>query len=118
MDFGIKSVSVPEAAELQQAGWTLVDVRLVDNFNYSHIEGSVSIPLYRAVQGDSMFDNIKRLAMASFAMKATGMVDHMHVKCILAVDMIISPGCQIPKSATSISSGHICWCSMLFGAGV
>lgn len=74
MDFGLESVSIPKAAELKSEGWTLVDVRVVDNFNYSHIEGSVSIPLYRPVQGDSMFDNIKRLAMASFAMKATGAI--------------------------------------------
>lgn len=72
MEFGLESVPVPKAAELQKDGWTLVDVRLAENFNYGHIEGSVSIPLYRQVQGDTMFDNIKRLAMASFAMKATG----------------------------------------------
>ncbi len=34
-------------------------------------QGAVSVPLYRYVEGDSFWDNAKRLAMAGFAMKAT-----------------------------------------------
>lgn len=61
-----------QASEMQKDGWVLLDVRVDDNFDFEHIKDSVSIPLYRPVQGRSMFDNAKRLAMASFAMKATG----------------------------------------------
>lgn len=61
-----------QAQELQEAGWTLVDVRVADKYEEDHIKGAVSIPLFRPVQGDSMMDNVKRLAMGAFAMKATG----------------------------------------------
>lgn len=49
-----------QAAELQKEGWTIVDVRVANKYEKSHIEGSVSIPLFRPVEGDSMFDNVKR----------------------------------------------------------
>jgi hypothetical protein len=61
-----------QVAKLQSKGWVVLDVRLDANYNFSHISGSESAPLYRYVQGDTAFDNLKRLAMASFAMKATG----------------------------------------------
>lgn len=57
---------------MQKEGWILLDVRVEENYIYEHIKDSVSVPLYRPVQGNSVFDNAKRLAMASFAMKATG----------------------------------------------
>ena len=57
---------------MQRAGWTLLDCRLGKNYENSHIEGSVSVPLYRGVEGRGMMDQVKRLAMASFAMTATG----------------------------------------------
>ena len=57
---------------MQKDGWVLLDVRVDGNYNFEHIKDSVSIPLYRPVQGRSLFDNAKRLAMASMAMKATG----------------------------------------------
>jgi rhodanese-related sulfurtransferase len=60
-EFGLESVEPAEAAKLQKSGWTLVDVRVEENFNFEHAVGSISMPLYRSVQGDSMFDNIKRL---------------------------------------------------------
>lgn len=71
MDFKLDSIEPEEAEKLQKAGWTLLDVRVADNYNHQHILGSINIPLYRYVQGKSMFDNAKRLAMAAFAMKAT-----------------------------------------------
>jgi hypothetical protein len=57
---------------MQRDGWILLDVRLAKNHAYEHIQGSVSIPLYRPVLGRSLFDNAKRLAMASFFVEATG----------------------------------------------
>lgn len=56
---------------MQKQGWTLVDVRVASNFEKDHIAGSINIPLYRDVQGNRAVDNLKRLAMASFAMRAT-----------------------------------------------
>ncbi|KAI8473560.1 MAG: hypothetical protein J3K34DRAFT_410488 [Monoraphidium minutum] len=70
-DAGLKSVSVEEARKLARQGWKLVDVRLEGDFEKAHAEGAVSVPLYRYVEGQSAWDNLKRLAMASFAMKAT-----------------------------------------------
>jgi hypothetical protein len=55
-----------QAAELQKEGWTIVDVRVADKYDKEHIEGSVSIPLFRPVQGDSMMDNVKRFVRDSF----------------------------------------------------
>ena len=62
---------------MQRDGWILLDCRLANNFENAHIEGSVSVPLYRGVEGRSMMDQVKRLAMASFAMTATG----VHIRC-------------------------------------
>jgi hypothetical protein len=61
-----------QASVMATKGWTLVDVRLKEQFDAQHVEGSVSVPLFRYVEGDSKWDKLKRLAMASFAMQATG----------------------------------------------
>ena len=50
-----------QAEGLMKEGWTIVDVRVADKYEANHIKGSISIPLYRAVQGDSIMDNVKRL---------------------------------------------------------
>lgn len=68
---GLKGVTPAEAQKLASKGWTLVDVRLADDFEQSHVKGAINLPLYRYVEGDTVWDNLKRLAMAGFAMKAT-----------------------------------------------
>lgn len=70
-DAGLKSVDVEEARKLSRAGWTLVDVRLASDFDAMSAEGSINVPMFRLVAGNSAWDNVKKLAMASFAMKAT-----------------------------------------------
>ena len=50
-----------QAADLMKEGWTIVDVRVADKYEKDHIKGSVSIPLFRPVQGEGMLDNVKRL---------------------------------------------------------
>ncbi|KAF8061385.1 Acad10 [Scenedesmus sp. PABB004] len=70
-DAGMKGVDVQEAAKLQKQGWTLVDVRLAGDFDKSSAAGSINVPMYRLVEGTSAWDQVKKLAMASFAMKAT-----------------------------------------------
>ena len=37
----------------------------------SHADPSVNVPLYRAVQGTTFFDQVKKLATAAMAMQAT-----------------------------------------------
>ncbi|KIZ04155.1 hypothetical protein MNEG_3803 [Monoraphidium neglectum] len=70
-DAGLKTVSCEEAAKLSKQGWTLIDVRLAGDFEKWHAEGAVNVPLYRYVEGQGPWDNLKRLAMFAFAMKAT-----------------------------------------------
>jgi rhodanese-related sulfurtransferase len=70
-DAGLKTVDVQEAIKLQRQGWTLVDVRLAADFDKLSAEGAVNVPMYRYVAGNALWDNIKKIAMASFAMKAT-----------------------------------------------
>lgn len=50
----------------------LVDVREAKYFGKEHAAGCVNVGLFRSVQGRTRLDNLKRLAMAGFAMEATG----------------------------------------------
>lgn len=50
-DAGLKTVTVEEAAKLRKQGWTLIDVRLKDDYDRGHAEGAISVPLYRYVEG-------------------------------------------------------------------
>ncbi len=50
----------------------LVDVREAKYFNKGHAAGCVNVGLFRSVEGRTPLDNLKRLAMAGFAMEATG----------------------------------------------
>lgn len=50
----------------------LVDVREAKYFNKEHAAGCVNVGLFQSVQGRTRLDNLKRLAMAGFAMEATG----------------------------------------------
>lgn len=68
---GLKSVSPKEALKMQSQGWTIVDVRIEGDFDKSHAQGAVNVPFFRFVQGNEFWDNVKKFAMASFAMKAT-----------------------------------------------
>ncbi len=63
-----------QAYKLQQEkGALLVDCRVDWNFAQEHAEGAVSLPLFRGVTGNDLYATLKRIAMGSFAMKATGM---------------------------------------------
>jgi rhodanese-related sulfurtransferase len=70
-DSKLQTVSPEEAKRLQASGWTLVDVRLAGDFDRAHAAGAVSAPMYRFVEGTGAWDNLKRAAMAAFAMRAT-----------------------------------------------
>ena len=62
---------------MQAKGWIILDPRLEENYNFNHIAGSVNVPLFRDVQGTGTFDNIKRVAMGLFAMRATGKANNV-----------------------------------------
>jgi hypothetical protein len=79
---GMTGGALTQASVMATKGWTLVDVRLKEQFDAQHAEGSVSVPLFRYVEGDSKWDKLKRLAMASFAMQATGPLLRRHLPCI------------------------------------
>ena len=68
---GQESIEPRQALELQKAGAVIVDVRPADDFEREHIDGAVNVPLYRPVEGRDTMDNLKRIAMAFFAMRAT-----------------------------------------------
>ena len=58
---------------MQQKGKAvLVDVREAKYFDKQHAENCLHVGLFRPVEGRTRLDNLKRLAMAGFAMEATG----------------------------------------------
>ena len=62
-----------QAQQLQQRGKAvLVDVRETKYYDQQHAEGCLHVGLFRPVEGRTRLDNLKRLAMAGFAMEATG----------------------------------------------
>ena len=62
-----------QAYNLQQKGKAvLVDVREAKYYEREHAAECVNVGLFRAVEGRSPLENLKRLAMAGFAMEATG----------------------------------------------
>ena len=71
-NFGLESLPVEEALTLvRENKAVIVDVRPEYQYNKYHIEPSVNIPLYRNVEGKSLMDQIKKVAVAAMAMKAT-----------------------------------------------
>mmetsp|Transcript_17273 Transcript_17273/g.33275 ORF Transcript_17273/g.33275 Transcript_17273/m.33275 type:complete len:281 (+) Transcript_17273:87-929(+) len=71
MDYNLKSIGPEEVMALQKRGCVLLDVREEPQYNKVHAAGAINVPLFVPVQGNSLFDNAKRLAMAAFAMEAT-----------------------------------------------
>jgi rhodanese-related sulfurtransferase len=67
----IQSVEVTQVVKLQQSGYTLVDVRPGEDFEESHIKGSVSVPLFGPIQISSPAKLLKSLMYAANGMKGT-----------------------------------------------
>eukprot|EP00746_Dinoflagellata_sp_MGD_P006408 gnl/MRDRNA2_/MRDRNA2_112529_c0_seq1.p1 gnl/MRDRNA2_/MRDRNA2_112529_c0~~gnl/MRDRNA2_/MRDRNA2_112529_c0_seq1.p1 ORF type:complete len:318 (+),score=68.48 gnl/MRDRNA2_/MRDRNA2_112529_c0_seq1:119-955(+) len=69
---GIQAVTGPEVLDLvKNEGAVLVDVRRESLFREETVEGAVNIPLFRVVQGSSMFDHLKRFTTKSLGVEAT-----------------------------------------------
>ena len=82
-EVGLKSVSPKKALEMMKGGLfgrkaVLLDIRVAKDYSRGRAAGSVSVPLFGPVRGTGMMDNIKRLAMAGFAMEVA---DPSRVKC-------------------------------------
>ncbi|KAK3250866.1 hypothetical protein CYMTET_39778 [Cymbomonas tetramitiformis] len=71
MDRNLQSIDGSKALQMQKKGAIVVDVREAKQFEQCHIDGAINVPMFQPVQGNSTFDNLKRLAMAAFAMQAT-----------------------------------------------
>jgi rhodanese-related sulfurtransferase len=72
VDAGLRSVSTEEAKALADKGAVFVDIRTPKDFGKEHIPGAVNVPMFVPVVGTKMFDQIKKVVMATaFAMAAT-----------------------------------------------
>ncbi|PSC68348.1 rhodanese-like domain-containing chloroplastic [Micractinium conductrix] len=67
----LKQVDEDQALALIKRGAVVVDVRLADDFRQQHIEGAISVPMFRLTAGNEKWDKVKRFVMGSLAMKAT-----------------------------------------------
>lgn len=68
----LQSVECDKADAMMRDGKAvMLDIRTRKAFEKGHVEGAISVPLFRPVEGRTKFDNLKRLAMAGFAMEAT-----------------------------------------------
>jgi Rhodanese-like domain len=62
-----------QAKALADKGAVFVDIRTPKDFGKEHIPGAVNVPMFVPVVGTKMFDQIKKVVMATaFAMTATG----------------------------------------------
>ena len=74
---GLQSLEPAEARrEVSEGRAILLDVRLRDSYDDEHAVGALSAPLFRDIQGGrqgtaGMFDQLKKIAMGGFAMRAT-----------------------------------------------
>ena len=79
-----KHGSCVQAYKMQQKNKAvLVDVRESKYYNKAHAAGCVNVCLFRSVEGRTPLDNLKRLAMAGFAMEATGDASTSQLACIM-----------------------------------
>ena len=72
-NYGLRSLPGQEVLDMVKEGKAVVvDVRPEYQYEQNgRIEGSVNVPLYRSVQGNSLMKTIKKLAVAAMAMEAT-----------------------------------------------
>ena len=58
--------------------------------------GSINIPIFRFVTGDAFWDRVKKIAMSSFAMKATGAFAQHHTNAVCMLHAAFSLAHDIP----------------------
>lgn len=93
------SLDLLQAYKMQQKNRaTLVDVREAKYFNKEHAAGCVNVGLFQSVQGRTPLDNLKRLAMAGFAMEATGMDEGDRIYLFMNFHSEAVPAWQLPGS--------------------
>lgn len=62
----LKSIPAEEAQKNMRQGAVIVDVRSPSDYDQGFIEGSLNVPLYRAIQGWGLAANVRRAAFAFF----------------------------------------------------
>ena len=75
--------------------------------------GSVNIPIFRFVTGDAFWDRVKKIAMSSFAMKATGAFTQQYITMQPLYVCRFLTGSWYPTNPTNLSMGSL----TLFRAG-
>ncbi|EFN54379.1 hypothetical protein CHLNCDRAFT_135678 [Chlorella variabilis] len=68
---GLKQVDEEAALALCRKGAVIVDVRLAADYKIEHIEGALSVPMFRETAGNTGWDKVKKFVMGSLVMKAT-----------------------------------------------
>lgn len=71
---GLKPVTPQEALKMMQSPFfpaKLVDIRLESQFVVGHSQGAINVPLFRLIQGNSVYDVSKRLLSYSLAIAPT-----------------------------------------------
>lgn len=68
---GLKGVDAEKASEMQNKGWTIIDVRLEAEYMREHAKDAICIPMFRVVQGNETWDKIKRAVMSGLFMTPT-----------------------------------------------
>ena len=87
----VKVLWLLQAYKMQQKNKAvLVDVREAKYFDKEHAAGCVNVGLFRAVEGRTRLDNLKRLAMAGFAMEATGVHEKQNLCCLAVCKPLLS----------------------------
>ena len=100
----------------------LVDVREAKYYNKGHASGCLNVGLFRSVEGRTPLDNLKRLAMAGFAMEATGEGRGLTVRkttqashCVLFIRhgpndicSMVLMGCRLNKQAAVMVDCYLC----------
>ena len=68
----LKSVKCTEVEKLMAKGYTLLDVRLAEDFKKSHAKGAINVPLFRPVSREGGWNAFKKVAYVFMGMTPTG----------------------------------------------
>ena len=58
---GLKQIDEEQALAAVKRGAVIVDVRLAGDYAAEHIQGALSVPLFRLTAGDGGWDKVKRV---------------------------------------------------------
>jgi rhodanese-related sulfurtransferase len=67
----LQTISPQEAEKLSKSGWIFADVRMEIDFEKQHAVKAINLPLFRFVEGEQLWDKVKKVVMSSLFMRAT-----------------------------------------------